>query len=144
MILCDVNVLVYAHKEGAERHGEYRAWLEEALNGEEPFGVSDLILSSVLRIVTHPRIFDPPSTWAVAREFVEAVRTAPAAVPVGPGRRHWQIFTGLGERAGVSGNLVPDAYLAALAIESGALWITTDRGFARYDGLRFRHPLMAS
>ncbi|MGH3940439.1 MAG: hypothetical protein ACRDTG_17740 [Pseudonocardiaceae bacterium] len=55
MILCDVNVLVCAHKEGADRHDEYRAWLEEVLNGDEAFGVSDLALSSVLRIVTHPR-----------------------------------------------------------------------------------------
>lgn len=141
MILCDVNVLLYAHKEGTARHAEYRAWLEDALNGEEAFGVSDLVLSGVLRIATHPRIFDQPSSWAEAREFAEAVRTAPAAVPVRPGRRHWQIFTRLGDRAGVSGNLVPDAYLAALAIESSALWITTDRGFARYEGLRFRHPL---
>jgi toxin-antitoxin system PIN domain toxin len=144
VILCDVNVLVYAHKEGVDRHPEYRSWLEDALNGDEAFGVSDLVLSSVLRIVTHPRIFDVPSPWGLAREFVEAVRAAPAAVPVTPGRRHWQIFTRLGDRSGVAGNLVPDAYLAALAIESGAEWVTTDRGFARYEGLRFRHPLAES
>ncbi|MGH4026552.1 MAG: type II toxin-antitoxin system VapC family toxin [Pseudonocardiaceae bacterium] len=141
MILCDVNVLVSAHKEGADRHDEYRAWLEDALNGDEVFGVSDLVLSSVLRIVTHPRIFDPPSTWERAREFADAIRSAPNAVPVSPGPRHWQIFTELGEKAAVRGNLVPDAYLAALAIESGSEWITADRGFARYPGLRSRHPL---
>lgn len=78
---------------------------------------------------------------SAARDFAAAVRAAPAAVPVSPGRRHWQIFTNLGDHSGVSGSLVPDAYLAALAIESGAEWITTDRGFARYQGLRFRHPL---
>ncbi|MGH3547728.1 MAG: type II toxin-antitoxin system VapC family toxin [Pseudonocardiaceae bacterium] len=141
MILCDVNVLVFAHKEGADRHNEYRSWLEEVMNGDEAFGVSDFVLSSVLRIVTHPRVFDPPSPWDRAREFAEAVRSAPSAVPIAPGPRHWQIFTELGEKAGVRGNLVSDAYLAALAIESGSEWITTDRGFARYPGLRFRHPL---
>lgn len=141
MILCDVNVLVYAHKEGADRHDEYRTWLEEAMNGDEAFGVSDLVLSSVLRIVTHPRVFDPPSTWNQARGFADAVRSAPSAVPIAPGRRHWEIFIGLGGKAGVRGNLVPDAYLAALAIESGSEWITADRRFARYSGLRFRHPL---
>ncbi len=140
MILCDVNVLVYAHKEGADRHDEYRAWLEDAMNGDEAFGVSDLVLSSVLRIVTHPRVFDPPSTWDRAREFADSVRSAPSAVPVVPGPRHWQLFTELGGRSNVRGNLVPDAYLAALAIESGSEWITADRGFARYPGLRFRHP----
>ncbi|MGH4022705.1 MAG: type II toxin-antitoxin system VapC family toxin [Pseudonocardiaceae bacterium] len=141
MILCDGNVLVSAHKEGADRHDEYRAWLQDAMNGDEAFGVSDLVLSSVLRIVTHPRVFDPPSTWDRAREFADAVRSAPSAVPVAPGRRHWQIFTELAGKAGVRGNLMPDAYLAALAIESGSEWITADRGFARYPGLRFRHPL---
>lgn len=141
MILCDVNVLVYAHKEGADRHDEYRAWLEDAMNGDEAFGVSDLVLSSVLRIVTHPRVFDPPSTWDRAREFADSVRAAPNAVPIAPGSRHWQIFTDLGGKSGVRGNLVPDAYLAALAIESGAEWITADRGFARYPGLHCRHPL---
>jgi toxin-antitoxin system PIN domain toxin len=140
VILCDVNVLVCAHKEGADRHDEYRAWLEDAMNGDAAFGVSDLVLSSVLRIVTHPRVFDPPSTWDRAREFADSVRSAPSAVPVVPGPRHWQLFTELGGRSNVRGNLVPDAYLAALAIESGSEWITADRGFARYPGLRFRNP----
>jgi len=99
VILCDVNVLVCAHKEGADRHDEYRAWLEEAMNGDEAFGVSDLVLSSVLRIVTHPRVFDPPSSWYRAREFADSVRSAPNAVPVAPGPRHWQIFTELGGRS---------------------------------------------
>jgi len=85
MILCDVNVLLCAHKEGADRHDEYKAWLEDAMNGDEAFGVSDLVLSSMLRIVTHPRVFDPPSTWARAREFADSVRSAPSAVPVAPG-----------------------------------------------------------
>ena len=103
--------------------------------------MSDLVLSSVLRIVTHPRVFDPPSTWDRAREFAHSVWSAPNAAPVAPGPRHWQIFTELGGKAGVRGNLVSDAYLAALAIESGSEWITADRAFARYPGLRFRHPL---
>lgn len=98
MILCDVTVLVCAHKEGADRHDEYRAWLEDAMNGDEAFGVSDLVLSRVLRIVTHPRVFDPPSTWDRASEFADSVRSAPSAVPVAPGPRHWQIFTELGVR----------------------------------------------
>jgi len=111
------------------------------MNGDEAFGVADLVLSSVLRIVTNPRVFDPPSTWEQAREFADAVRSAPSAVSVAPGPRLWQIFTELGDKSGVRGNLVPDAYLAALAIESGSEWITANRGFARYPGLRFRHPL---
>lgn len=105
------------------------------------FGVSDLGLSGFLRIVTHPRVFDPPSSWAQAYRFAAGVRSSPRAVPVQPGRRHWSIFERLGTEAGVRGNLVPDAFLAALAIESGCEWITTDRDFARFPGLRWRHPL---
>lgn len=58
-----------------------------------------------------------------------------------PGERHWEIFTRLCRSARARGNLVPDAYLAALAIESGTEWITTDRDYARFPGLRWRHPL---
>lgn len=141
MILCDVNVLVYAHKQGAPRHDEYYRWLSDQLRADEAFGVSDLILSGFLRVVTHPRIFDPPSEWAEARGFAAALRAADNAVRVEPGHRHWRIFEHLAEQSQVRGNLVPDAYLAALAIESGAEWITADRGFHRFAGLRWRHPL---
>ena len=61
MIVPDVNVLVYAAREDAERHGEYRAWLERAFDGQEPVGVSELVLSGVVRVLTHPRVFDPPT-----------------------------------------------------------------------------------
>ena len=62
-------------------------------------------------------------------------------MPIAPGPRHWGIFAGLCRTTGVRGNLVPDAYLAALAIESGSEWISTDRDYARFPGLRWRHPL---
>ena len=96
-----------------------------------------------MRVVTHPRIFDPPSPLEAALEFAEQVRSQPNAVPVAPGRRHGDIFAELCLGAQVKGNLVADAYLAALAIESGTEWVTTDRDFARFRGLRWRHPLAA-
>lgn len=77
----------------------------------------------------------------VALEFVDGVRERPNGVPVTPGPRHWHRFTSLCRRTGARGNVVPDAYLAALAIETGSEWVTTDRGFARFVGLRWRHPL---
>jgi hypothetical protein len=141
LILCDVNVLVHAHKEGAPRHREYRDWLLERLAADGAFGVSDLVLSGFLRIVTHPKVFDVPSGWAMARDFADAIRAADNAVPVAPGRRHWAIFRRLADDTGARGNALPGAYLAALAIESGCEWVTADRGFARYPGLRWRHPL---
>jgi toxin-antitoxin system PIN domain toxin len=141
MILLDVNVLVYAHREDAPDHAAYRSWLEEVLKAQQPYGVSDLVLSGFLRVVTHPSIFDPPSSLAAALQFAEQVRSRPNAVQLAPGPRHWGIFRRLCESAEVKGNLVPDAFLAALAIETGSEWITTDRDYTRFPGLRWRHPL---
>jgi len=141
MILTDVNVLVYAHREDAPGHKRYRAWLEQVINGTAAYGVSDIVLSSFLRIVTHPRVFNPPSTLEGALAFVQQVRAQPNAVLLSPGPRHWSIFVQLCTEAGVRGNLVPDAYLAALAMESGSDWITTDRDFSRFAGLKWSHPL---
>jgi toxin-antitoxin system PIN domain toxin len=141
MLLCDVNVLVYAYREDVDRHADYRAWLDEAVNGDEVFGVSDHVLSGFLRVVTHPRIFSAPSKVDAALEFCAALRSAPRAVLVAPGQRHWPVFARLCQQAGAKGNLIPDAYFAATAIEWGADWITTDRDYARFPGLRWRHPL---
>lgn len=141
MIIPDVNVLVYAAREDAERHGEYRAWLEAAFAGQEPVGLSELVLSSVVRVLTHPRVFDPPLPLADALAYVSALRAQPRAIAVRPGARHWEIFAALCRDGDVRGNLVADAYHAALALEAGAAWVTTDRDFARFAGLRWRHPL---
>lgn len=141
MILPDVNVLVYAHRRDAERHDEYRGWLEKAIEGPAPFGLSDLVLSGFLRIVTHPRVFKEPTPLDAAVAFVRAVRERETRVSVEPGPRHWAIYLDLCERVGARGNLIPDAWFAALAIESGADWITTDSDYRRFPGLRSRHPL---
>ena len=141
MILPDVNVLVYAHREDTPNHAAFLAWLEGVINGDAAYGMSDLVLSGFLRVVTHPRIFDPPSTTEQALAFAAEVRNQPHCVQIRPGARHWDIFEKLCRTAGIKGNLVPDAYLAALAIESGSTWITTDRDYSRFDELALRHPL---
>lgn len=141
MVLADVNVLVYAHRTDANRHAEYRHWLEELINGDAAFGISELALSGFLRVATHPRVFLDPSPLATALEFVHTIRTRPTCVVLTPGERHWDIFEGLCRAASARGNMIPDAYFAALAIEHGAEWITTDRDYARFPGLRWRHPL---
>lgn len=140
MILPDVNVLVYAYREDAPKHERYRRWLEEVLAGNEAYGLSDLVLAGFLRVVTHPRVFFPPSPITHALGFAEALRHHPNCVHVIPEQRHWEIFTRLCREARVKGNLVPDAYLAALAIESGSEWMTTDRDYSRFPGLRWRDP----
>ena len=141
MVLPDVNVLVCAHREDAAHHAECRSGVESMVNGNEAFGLSELVLSGFVRVVTHPKVFAKPSPLAAALEFTKQLRSRPNCVPVAPGRRHWDIFCGLCTQAGAKGNLVPDAYLAAMAIESGCEWITTDRDFSRFKGLRWRHPL---
>jgi toxin-antitoxin system PIN domain toxin len=141
VVLLDVNVLVYAHREDAPGHSGFRKWLEATAASPSAFGLSDGVLAGFLRIVTHPRVFDPPSPMKAALAFADELRGRPSCVLLAPGPRHWEIFTSLCRRAGVKGNLVPDAYLAALAIETGSELITTDRDFSRFPGLRWRHPL---
>lgn len=140
MVLPDVNVLVYAHREDTAQHGACREWLEKILNGDQAYAISDLVLSGFVRVVTHPRVFKRPSSITEALAFAEQVREQPNCVHVGPGLRHWDIFGRLCAESGVKGNLVPDAYFAALAIESGCEWISTDRDFSRFKGLRWRVP----
>ena len=140
MILIDVNVLVYAHREDAADHVRFRKWLDAQIGRDEAFGVSELVLSAFLRVVTHPRVFQPPTPQPVAIAFCQYLLDQPNAVVVSPGARHWSIFTNLCLGAKARGDLVADAYLAALAIESGCEWITLDRDFSRFPGLRSRQP----
>ena len=125
----------------APSHPAYRDWLQGLIDSDTSFGVAELVLGGFLRIVTHPRAFSPPEPIDSALEFAETLRGHPNAVPVAPGQRHWNIFSRLCRDVDAKGNLVPDAYLAALAIESGSEWITTDRDYSRFPGLRWRHPL---
>ena len=141
MLLFDVNVLVYAHREDADNHAAYREWLEGVINADAAYAVFELVLSGFIRVVTHPKVFIKPSSLGDALLFAEQLRDQPNCVVLQPGPRHWDIFRRLCMDSGVKGNVVPDAYLAALAIESGSEWITTDRDFTRFKGLRWRLPL---
>ncbi len=106
--------------------------------------MADEALSGFLRVVTHPRIFRTPTPIGEALAFVTVVRNRPNCIRVSPGPRHWDVFLRLCRETNAKGNLVADAYLAALAIESGSEWVTTDRDFSRFAGLRWRHPLAAT
>ena len=134
MILPDVNVLVYAARADATEHDRFRAWLETMIASDEPFGIASIVLSGFIRVVTHPRIFVTPSSTETALEFATAVRNAPNAVPIEPGPRHWDLYSRLCRDVGAKGNLVADAYLAALAIDSGCEWVTTRSRFRSLPG----------
>lgn len=141
MILPDVNVLIYAFRSDSEDHARYKAWLEGVLNGPSPYGISPQVLASVVRICTHTRIFRDPSTTSETFEFCRVLLEQPNATVVTPGENHWLLFQGLCRDAKASGNLIQDAWFAALAIESACEWITTDRDYARFPGLAWRPPL---
>ena len=140
MIIPDVNVWIGALRPDAEQHAQYRDWLTEAINSPETVGVSDLILSGVLRIVTNSRAFRAPTPLGVAIDALDEIRASPGIGNVRPGSRHWSIFTGLCRSVTATGKLVPDAYHAALAIESGATFITADRDFFSFPGLAVSRP----
>jgi uncharacterized protein len=140
MHLYDVNILVTAHREDAPRHAATRAWLERELSGPATFMMSEAVLSGFLRIVTHPKIFKAPTTLGLARSFIEQIRTNPLCIPVNPGRRHFDLFLSLCHAVDARGNLITDAYLAALAIENGCHLFTFDHDFARFPGLEWSTP----
>lgn len=140
MILPDANVLIYAFRSDADRHEEYKSWLEAAVDGPAAYGIAPQVLASVLRICTHPRIFARPSAPETSFEFCRALLAHPNATLVTAGERHWAIFESLCRSSKATGNLLQDAWFAALAMESGCEWITTDRDYARFDGLDWRSP----
>jgi len=142
MLLPDVNVLVYAHRAEAHEHDRYVAWLRALATGSEPFALSELGCSAFVRIVTNPKIWDAPTSLADALEFVARLRERPGARPLTHGPASWETFADLCRGAQARGKLVADAYHAALAIEYGCEFVTADGDFARFAGLRWRHPLV--
>lgn len=139
MQLPDVNVLIDAHRQDAPEHDRYAAWLRALASADEPFALSEFVLAGFLRIVTNARIFGPPTPMETAIAFCQRLVDWPRAVMIAPSRRHWDVYVGL--CTNIQGPLVTDAYLAALAIEHGCELVTTDSDFARFQGLRWRHPL---
>lgn len=140
MILPDVNVLIYAFREDAKDHERYKSWLETVVNGPAAYGISPQVLASVVRICTHPRIFVRPDESGAVLDYCRLLLEQPNATVITPGERHWHLFERLCEDANARGNLVQDAWFAALAIEAGCDWITTDRDYARFADLRWRAP----
>ncbi len=140
MILADVNVLVNAFRADAAHHEVCHTWLLAVVNGDSRFGLSSQVLSSVVRIATHPKIFRAPSTAREALRFCQCLIDAPLGTVVSPRERHWSIFGRLCRETRARGNLVSDAWFAALAIESGCEWITLDGDYRQFQGLKWRPP----
>ncbi|HVS01099.1 MAG TPA: TA system VapC family ribonuclease toxin [Thermoanaerobaculia bacterium] len=139
MILCDVGVLLGAMVERSPHHAVCRGELERLRSRPQDMAFSELILAAVVRIGSNPRVFRPAPTPAEVFRFVEVLTSQAEARRVEPGPRHWTIFRNLVLETGIRGSDTTDGYLAALAMEHGCEWWTTDRGFSRFPGLRWRN-----
>ena len=140
MILPDVNVLIYAFRSDAPEHAVCRPWLESIIDGDARFGVSPMVLSAVVRVTTHRHAYRMASTIDEAFLFCDKLINQPHCQLVEPGERTWDIFKRLCIETSTRGPRVTDAWFAALAIESGCEWITTDRDYARFPGLKWHTP----
>ena len=141
MILVDANLLVYAHVASFPQHQRARTWLDGRINAAAPVGLPWPSLLAFIRIVSNPRIFDRPTAVSAAWRQAESwLATQSAWVPL-PTERHQKVLAPLMASAEGRANLVPDAHLAALAIEHGLVLCSTDGDFARFDGLQWQNPL---
>ena len=144
MKLCDINVLVYAHRQDScPDHELYADWLIKLATRQEAFALSEAVLAGFIRIVTNPRIFADPTPVDKAIEFCENLKKRSQACLLKPGDRNWAIFENLCQKIPARGKLVADAWHAALAIEYDCEWISADGDFARFPGLKWSHPLKA-
>ncbi|HEX4838413.1 MAG TPA: TA system VapC family ribonuclease toxin [Solirubrobacteraceae bacterium] len=140
-MLIDADLLLYAVHEGAPQHQSAAEWMTEQLNGSKRVGLPWQSLAAFLRISTHPRAFQRPLAPATAWERITDWLASPVAWIPQPGSEHARILGDLITTYQVSGNLVPDAQLAALALEHGVTLCSTDTDFARFRELRWTNPL---
>lgn len=141
MKLCDINVLIYAHRAESVEHAAYADLVRRMAEGPSNFGLSEAVLSGFVRIVTNPQVYREPTPIHLAFEFCESLRRRPNAVVLRSGPRNWTIFRDLCQDLPARGKLVADAWHAALAIEHDCQWLSTDADFARFPGLNWSHPL---
>ncbi len=138
MILLDVKILMYAFRDDSAEHPAYARYLNDLANSGDMFGVPETCLVSVIRISTQMK---PASSTKSALGFCDAIRNIPTCSVIHPSNRHWEVFSRLAERISARGKLLADVYLAAFAIDRGDEWVTADGDFAKFPGLRWRHPL---
>ena len=141
MIVPDVNLLVYAYNDAAPLHDPARRWWEGLVNGTELVGVPWVVVAGFVRVLTHRSVREQPATSAQAMDFVVEWFRFPNVTPLNPGSEHLKLFRRALADAGVGGNLVTDAHVAALAIEYQAEVHSNDSDFGRFPGLRWRNPL---
>ena len=140
MILVDANVLLHAYHPRSEHHAACRRWVETVFSGNEPVGLAWVTVLAFIRISTNARVFEAPLSIAEAVTTVSSWLARDAVIVLEAGEQCWEILKSLLLDAQVTGPLVMDAFLAALALENGATLATTDRDFSRFSGLRLENP----
>jgi uncharacterized protein len=141
VILIDANILIYAHVSSFSQHKLARDWLDQQLNASAPVGLPWTSLIAFLRLVTNPRVFEHPEPIADAWQIVRMWLAAETTWVPQPTERHADVLNKYLALPGIHGNLVPDAHLAALAVEHGLTLCSTDGDFARFSGLRWLNPI---
>ncbi len=140
MKLLDVNVILAAFREDHPHFEPARRYVEALSENGEGFALTDLVAGSFIRIATNRRVFVDPAPVAEAFAYLRALRSQPGHLLLAPGPRHLALFEDLCRAGEADGDLVPDAELAALAVEHGAEVISFDRDFARFPGVRWSQP----
>jgi len=144
VIALDTNVLVYAHRREFDEHEAAHVLLEEATQGDLAFGIPEVVIGEFLRVATHPRVLDPPSSRRDALAVLDGVLASPRARILGPAEPYWQVFRGFVDDLRLSGNAVFDAQIAAACLVNGfSTIVTDDRDFRRFDGLEVQ-PIPAT
>lgn len=141
MFLVDVNLLLAAHRDDHPDHALVKQWFDALLSAEESFAVPAMVWASFLRLATNRRIFSVPTPLTDAFEFIEAVVVQPHHLAIRPGGRHLELVRRMCLEGDAVGDLVPDAIIAALALEHGAAVATLDRDFARFPSVKHLNPL---
>jgi hypothetical protein len=141
VILVDVNLLLNAYDEESPQHDPARRWLEGVLSGPDTVGFAWATIVAFLRIGTHPSVFARPLAREEATSIVSEWLARPNVTVLEAGERHWEILSRLVTESQARGPLVPDAHLAALAIEHGAVIHTSDQDFSRFAPARWVDPL---
>jgi toxin-antitoxin system PIN domain toxin len=141
VILVDANLLVYAVDIDSPHHARASVWLTDLLSGTTPVVLAWLVVLTFLRVTTRPGVMRRPQTPEQALGFIEEWLAQPYVSLVGPGEHHWPILRNLLKTTGTAGNLVPDAHLAALAIEHGGAVYSADYDFRRFPGVEHVNPL---
>jgi toxin-antitoxin system PIN domain toxin len=141
VILVDANILIYAHVSSFSQHKLARDWLDQQLNALAPVGLPWTSLTAFLRLVTNPRVFEHAEPIADAWQIVRMWLAAETAWIPQPTERHADLLGEFLALPGIHGNLMPDAHLAALAVEHGLTLCSTDGDVARFPGLRWFNPI---